>query len=154
MLANRAGRCQPGPASQQHRRFAACVLLPRCPGGSVGGNAVGRSGHRSLGLARPVGQRSACGLQDRHLGSRKGFARQYDRLDRQLPLLVIELHDWLFPGQAVSHHFPREIATRDRDFVCLGENIFSIANRLDDAPTLPATPAMKDQGPRNIQGPV
>jgi FkbM family methyltransferase len=47
------------------------------------------------------------------------------------PLLVIELHDWLLPGQSTSHHFLREIAMRNRDFVYRGENIFSIANRLN-----------------------
>ena len=64
-------------------------------------------------------------------GERDLFAQLTGWIDR-FPLLVIELHDWLLPGQAVSHHFLREMAMRDRDFVYLGENIFSIANRLDD----------------------
>jgi FkbM family methyltransferase len=49
------------------------------------------------------------------------------------PLLVIELHDWLLPGQSTSRNFLREIAMRDRDFVYRGENIFSIANQHDGA---------------------
>jgi FkbM family methyltransferase len=52
-------------------------------------------------------------------------------IDR-FPLLMIELHDLLMPEQGVSHHFLREMSVRDRDFVYLGENIFSIANRLGD----------------------
>ena len=47
------------------------------------------------------------------------------------PVLVIELHDWMFPGTANSGPFLREIAVRDRDFVYHGESIFSIANPLE-----------------------
>lgn len=46
------------------------------------------------------------------------------------PLLIIELHDWLLPGQANSRAFLRQIAQRDRDFVFRGENVFSISNAL------------------------
>lgn len=66
-------------------------------------------------------------------GERNLFSDQTGWID-SFPLLVIELHDWLFPGQGNSHNFLREISLRDRDFVYLGENIFSIANRLDDIP--------------------
>jgi FkbM family methyltransferase len=44
------------------------------------------------------------------------------------PLLIIELHDWLLPGQANSRNFLQCIAQCDRDFVHLGENVFSIRN--------------------------
>jgi hypothetical protein len=54
-------------------------------------------------------------------------------IDR-FPLLVIELHDWLLPGQSTSRNFLREIALRDRDFVYRGENIFSIANQPEGVP--------------------
>jgi hypothetical protein len=63
-------------------------------------------------------------------GERELFAEQTGWIDC-FPLLVIELHDWLLPGQGVSRHFLREMAVRDRDFVYRGENVFSIANRLD-----------------------
>jgi len=45
------------------------------------------------------------------------------------PLLIIELHDWMLPGQGCSRNFLREISSRRRDFVFHGENVFSIANR-------------------------
>jgi FkbM family methyltransferase len=44
------------------------------------------------------------------------------------PIIVIELHDWLLPGQGTSRNFLRCIGHRDRDFVSIGENIFSIRN--------------------------
>ncbi len=42
------------------------------------------------------------------------------------PLMVVELHDWLMPGQGTSRNFLRSVADRDRDFVHIGENVFSI----------------------------
>jgi FkbM family methyltransferase len=44
------------------------------------------------------------------------------------PLLIVELHDWLLPKQRTSQPFLRCIAQLDRDFVYLGESVFSIAN--------------------------
>ena len=44
------------------------------------------------------------------------------------PLLIIELHDWLLPGAGSSLPFLKCIAQRDRDFVYIGENVFSIRN--------------------------
>lgn len=46
------------------------------------------------------------------------------------PVLIIELHDWMLPGAANSRNFLREMAKRDRDFIPLGKNIFSISNTL------------------------
>ena len=46
------------------------------------------------------------------------------------PMLVIELHDWLFPGQANSKNFLREVSRRNRDFVFRGENVFTVSNDL------------------------
>ena len=43
-------------------------------------------------------------------------------------LLIIELHDWLLPRAGSARNFLRWAAWRDRDFVHIGENIFSIAN--------------------------
>jgi FkbM family methyltransferase len=64
-------------------------------------------------------------------GERDLFSDQTDWID-QFALLVIELHDLLMPRQGVSRSFLQAIAMRDRDFVYLGENIFSIANQLSD----------------------
>ena len=46
----------------------------------------------------------------------------------EFPILIIEMHDWLFPGQGTSSNFLKAIAGLDRDFVYLGENVFSIRN--------------------------
>lgn len=45
------------------------------------------------------------------------------------PILIIELHDWLLPASTNSQNFLRCIATKNRDFVVSGENVFSIANQ-------------------------
>lgn len=42
------------------------------------------------------------------------------------PLMIVELHDWLLPRQGTSRNFLRSVADRDRDFVHIGENVFSI----------------------------
>jgi len=49
-------------------------------------------------------------------------------------LLIVELHDWLLPGSASSRNFLRCVAALDRDFVYLGENVFSIRNDWTAAP--------------------
>jgi FkbM family methyltransferase len=48
----------------------------------------------------------------------------------QFPMLVIELHDWMLPGQANSKNFLREVSSRNRDFVLQGENVFTVSNEL------------------------
>lgn len=48
----------------------------------------------------------------------------------QFPLLIAELHDWALPSQGLSRNFLKAMAERDRDFVYIGENIFSIKNEL------------------------
>jgi hypothetical protein len=44
------------------------------------------------------------------------------------PLLIVELHDWLLPKQRTSEPFLKCVSQRDRDFVHIGENVFSIRN--------------------------
>jgi FkbM family methyltransferase len=46
------------------------------------------------------------------------------------PLIVIELHDWLMTGTANSRTFLQCIAAQNRDFVHIGENVFSIDNEM------------------------
>jgi len=46
----------------------------------------------------------------------------------RFPLLIIELHDWLFPGTATSRNFLRAISTLNFDFVNRGENVFCFNN--------------------------
>ncbi len=45
------------------------------------------------------------------------------------PLLVVELHDWMLPGEANSRAFLSVISKLDRDFVFHGENVYSISNK-------------------------
>jgi len=44
------------------------------------------------------------------------------------PLLIIELHDWLFPGTSNSKNFLRAISSLNFDFVYRGENVFCFNN--------------------------
>jgi FkbM family methyltransferase len=57
------------------------------------------------------------------------FSQHTDWVSK-FPLIIIELHDWLRPGQGTSHSFLRTIAPLNRDFVYSGENIFSFRNEL------------------------
>lgn len=47
---------------------------------------------------------------------------------KSFPIIIIELHDWLFPGKGTSNNFLRSIALQARDFVFIGENVVSISN--------------------------
>jgi FkbM family methyltransferase len=42
----------------------------------------------------------------------------------EFPVIVIELHDWLFPGTSNSRSFRHAISDLDIDFVYRGENVF------------------------------
>lgn len=57
------------------------------------------------------------------------FSKNVEWIDR-FPVLMIELHDWMLPRQATSRNFLLEISKRNRDFVQVGGNIFSISNDL------------------------
>ena len=57
------------------------------------------------------------------------FKKNVEWID-QFPILIIELHDWMFMKQGNSRNFLREISKRDRDFIFYGENVFSIANTI------------------------
>lgn len=55
----------------------------------------------------------------------------------QMPLIIIELHDWLMGKEGTAMPFLKCIANHHRDFVTLpypnvSENIFSIANNLEE----------------------
>ncbi len=57
----------------------------------------------------------------------------FDRLGEEFarfPVIIIELHDWMLPRGNTSKSFLRWHASQDRDFVHLGENVFSICNHL------------------------
>ena len=55
------------------------------------------------------------------------FSDSTEWIDRT-PIIIIELHDWLLPKKATSRNFLRAICKYDRDFVHIGENIFSMKN--------------------------
>lgn len=55
------------------------------------------------------------------------FSANTDWID-SFPLLVIELHDYMLPTTANSQNFLKAISSRNRDFVHIDENIFSIRN--------------------------
>jgi FkbM family methyltransferase len=44
------------------------------------------------------------------------------------PILIIELHDWLLPKSASSRPFLRCISRLNRDFLYIGEDVYSISN--------------------------
>ena len=48
----------------------------------------------------------------------------------RFPVLIVELHDGLYPGERLSQSFLKAVAPLDRDFVVRGERVFSIANWL------------------------
>jgi len=54
------------------------------------------------------------------------FSKNTKWVDRFF-VLIVELHDWMLPMQGTSASFLKTMALRERDFVYLGENVFSIA---------------------------
>ena len=48
------------------------------------------------------------------------------------PLLIVELHDWLLLKRGTSRSFLQCVSKPDRDFVYFSEDIYSIANNLDE----------------------
>ena len=57
------------------------------------------------------------------------FSKSTEWVD-SFPLLIIELHDWMLPGEANSKNFLKCISSLHRDFVFRSENVFSIKNNL------------------------
>ncbi len=55
------------------------------------------------------------------------FSFNTDWIDT-VPLIFIELHDWLLPGRMSATNFLKAIASHRRDFILRGENVISIAN--------------------------
>jgi FkbM family methyltransferase len=58
------------------------------------------------------------------------FATNTEWVERT-PLLIVELHDWLLPQTANSRSFLRCVSQLNRDFVYIGEDVYSISNDLD-----------------------
>ena len=47
-----------------------------------------------------------------------------------VPMLIIELHDWLFPGEKKSKNFINSMARHDFDMITRGENIFCFNRKI------------------------
>jgi len=62
-------------------------------------------------------------------GEKELFSKDFGWLGR-IPLLIIELHDWMLPGEANSKNFLKAISSFDFDFVYLRENVFCFNNAL------------------------
>jgi FkbM family methyltransferase len=60
-------------------------------------------------------------------GEAELFSRDTGWAER-FPVLIIELHDWLLPRAGSSRAFLRWAADQARDFVYVGENVFSLAH--------------------------
>ena len=50
----------------------------------------------------------------------------------QVPLIVVELHDWMLPGARTAQPVLSRLLQSDRDFVIIGENLFSMLIELPD----------------------
>jgi hypothetical protein len=55
------------------------------------------------------------------------FSANYEWMD-EFPMVIIELHDWLYPGEGTSRNFLKAVAGMNRDFIYLDENVFSVRN--------------------------
>jgi len=86
-----------------------------------------------ISMARIVAEKRAAGYTpfickiDIEGGEAELFTPPTDWVD-PFPLMMVELHDWLMPGQGTSRSFLQCVAARGRDFIHIGENIFSIRN--------------------------
>ena len=86
-----------------------------------------------MAMSRVVEEKRSAGMEpfiakiDIEGAERDLFQEPTAWVDR-FPLLIVELHDWLLPKQRTAAPFLTCVAQRDRDFVHLGENIFSIRN--------------------------
>ncbi|MEI6212822.1 MAG: FkbM family methyltransferase [Desulfuromonadales bacterium] len=76
-------------------------------------------------------------------GGEKDLFSQNTEWISRTPCIIIELHDWMLPGQGTSHPFLRCISQCDRDFIHIGENVFSISNNLDELFACFAQPALR-----------
>jgi FkbM family methyltransferase len=53
------------------------------------------------------------------------FSANFDWIDL-FKVIVIETHDWMLPGEAISSNLLRALGGRNRDLIFRGENLFSI----------------------------
>ena len=100
----------------------------RTVSGSAGGERV-----RVVSASKLVKDQTAQGYEpfiakiDIEGGEADLFSSNTGWVDR-FPVLIVELHDWLLPRTASSRNFLKCVAALNRDFVYIGENVFSIRN--------------------------
>jgi FkbM family methyltransferase len=63
-------------------------------------------------------------------GAEQGVFSENTEWIARTPLVIVELHDWLLPKAGTSRPFLQCISQLNRDFVSIGEDIYSIANDL------------------------
>ena len=63
-------------------------------------------------------------------GAEKDLFRSNTEWVAVTPIIIVELHDWLLPKGGTSRPFLQCVSKLDRDFVYLGEDVYSIANDL------------------------
>lgn len=105
----------------------------------------GEWGYRTSGPGRPTGEVRALTLSELldlapgrtsfilKIDIEGGEADLFDdepEVFARFPVLIIELHDWMLPRGGTSRPFLRWHAAQDRDFVHIGENVFSLCNTL------------------------
>lgn len=63
-------------------------------------------------------------------GFEKNLFEQNVEWIEKFPIIIIEIHDWMMPKQGISLNFLKEISKHERDFILIGENIYSISNKI------------------------
>jgi FkbM family methyltransferase len=63
-------------------------------------------------------------------GGEDDLFRANDGWIDQFPLIIIEIHDWMFPGRSKSKNFLSAISKRNFDVIYRGENMFCFNNDL------------------------
>jgi FkbM family methyltransferase len=91
------------------------------------GNIEGLTVIELLGV-RPDDQPFICKI-DIEGAESELFSKNLDWLTR-FPLIAVETHDWMLPSQGNARNFLRAISHLDRDFLFVGETIWSIANSI------------------------
>jgi hypothetical protein len=82
------------------------------------------------------------------------FSRNSEWID-EFPLLIVELRKWRLPSRRRSRHLLRRLADADRDFVFLGEALFSIANdRASGAQRQTYVDVLQDVAPYHIRAAI
>lgn len=58
-------------------------------------------------------------------GEENLFSSHWEIIDR-FPIVAVEIHDWLYPGQGTSRNFMKWHARADRDLLIHGEMLYSL----------------------------